>query len=101
MIVLIMGAIGVTVFCFLYGYYSYGILSSISAYLFFNNHYYMGFMPLLWGLWNLYGTESEKDILFGNRLDVIMVFSGTFILIFGIILTLIIFLIIPYFYKYL
>ena len=100
MIVLIMGAIGVTVFSFLYGYYSYGILSSLSAYLFFNDHYFMGFMPLLWGLRNLYGTESEKDILFGNRLDVIMVFSGTFILVFGIILSLIIFLIVPYFYKY-
>ena len=99
MIILIVMSMGVTIFCFLYGYYSYGILSSISAYLFFNGHYYLGFMPLLWGLWNLYGTNSEKDILFGNKLDIIMVFSGTFLLVFGIILTLIIFLIVPWFYK--
>ena len=61
MIVLIMGAIGVTVFCFLYGYYSYGILSSISAYLFFNDHYFMGFMPLLWSLWNHINIDHISD----------------------------------------
>ena len=99
MIILIVMSMGVTIFCFLYGYYSYAIVASISAYLFFNGHYYLGFMPLLWGLWNLYGTNSEKDILFGNKLDIIMVFSGTFLLVFGIILTLIIFLIVPWFYK--
>ena len=101
MILLIMGSIGVSVFCFIYGFYSVGIFSLISVYLFYNEHVILGFIPLLLGLWNLYGTESEKDILFGNRMDVIMVFSGTFLLVFGIILTLIIFLIIPYFYKYL